>query len=92
MRNERLRSAISRAGLTLADVSARLSVDPKTVERWVASGRMPHRETRLRLANLVDEDEVILWPSSAADPRTAAASEGEFIRFYPNRGAVPTDV
>ena len=33
--NERLRSRITGARLTIAEVAAQVGVDPKTVERWI---------------------------------------------------------
>jgi hypothetical protein len=41
--NERLRSRITGAHLTITEVAAQVGVDPKTVERWIVLGRIPHR-------------------------------------------------
>lgn len=59
MTNERLRSALSHAGLTVEEVARRAEVDPKTVHRWVA-GRVPHPRHRWRLAEELDENEEFL--------------------------------
>ena len=40
MTNDRLRSALSHAGLTVEEVARRAEVDPKTVHRWIAGVRM----------------------------------------------------
>ena len=37
MTNERLRTALVKAGMTPADLSEQLRVDPKTVERWITT-------------------------------------------------------
>jgi len=92
MSNERLRSALVDAGLTYDQLSEQVSVDPKTVERWISRDRVPHRTHRLKVAALLGQDDVFLWPSTKSDPRTLAASEAEFVAMYANRGAVGADV
>ena len=89
MANERLRSCITGAHLTIAEVAAQVGVDPKTVERWVILGRLPHRSHRWATASLLGTDEAYLWPELADDRRTQAASTAELVSLYPNRGAVP---
>ena len=88
--NERLRSCITGARLTVAEVAAQVGVDPKTVERWIVLGRVPHRSHRWATASLLGTDEAYLWPEVADEPRTQAASAAELVTLYPNRGAVPT--
>jgi transcriptional regulator with XRE-family HTH domain len=93
MANDRLRAALHAAGLTIEDVSARLKVDPKTVERWIYNeARRPHRTTRAQLATLLRVDEVHLWPALAADARGVPSAETELVHLYPTRSAVPYDV
>jgi hypothetical protein len=87
--NERLRSSMTGARLTISDVAAQVGVDPKTVERWIVLGRVPHRSHRWATASLLGTDEAYLWPEIADDRRTQAASTAEFVSLYPNRGAVP---
>jgi Domain of unknown function (DUF5919) len=87
--NERLRSRITGARLTIAEVAAQVGVDPKTVERWIVLGRIPHRSHRWATASLLGTDEAYLWPELADDRRTQAASTSELVTLYPNRGAVP---
>ncbi len=91
MTNERLRSAITSAGLTHQAVSDHLGVDPKTVERWISQERVPHRTHRLRLSTLLGQDDLFLWPSTKSDPRNSSASAAEFVTLYPNRGAISGD-
>ena len=92
MSNERLRSAIIAAGLTLNDVSERVSVDPKTVERWISQARVPHRTHRLKVAAMLQADDAFLWPTTKSDPHSIAASRAELLDFYPSRGAVPAEL
>jgi transcriptional regulator with XRE-family HTH domain len=92
MTNERLRSVIAAAGYSYETVATDVGVDPKTVERWVTSGRTPHRTHRWRAARLLGHDEAYLWPAVLGDARTGAASEAELLRMYPTRGSVPMDL
>jgi hypothetical protein len=87
--NERLRSCIAGARLTITDVAAQVGVDPKTVERWITLERVPHRSHRWATASLLGTDEAYLWPEIMDDARTQLASAAELVTLYPNRGAVP---
>jgi transcriptional regulator with XRE-family HTH domain len=88
--NDVLRSAVTAAGLEQVDVAARLSVDPKTVERWFA-GRVPHPRSRVALAALIGRDADELWPA-ASEPKQRGRSGGEVRAVYPHRREVPRDV
>lgn len=87
--NETLRAALTAKGIDRLDVAAKLQVDPKTVERWLA-GRLPHPSTRAALAQLLEVSEEELWP----DPENPHARRfGPEIRaVYPHRSAVPRDI
>jgi hypothetical protein len=87
--NERLRSCITGARLSIAEVAAQVGVDPKTVERWIVLGRIPHRSHRWATASLLGTDEAYLWPELADERHTQAVSTSELVSLYPNRGAVP---
>ncbi|GMA40846.1 XRE family transcriptional regulator [Mobilicoccus caccae] len=89
--NERLRGAIVSAGLTPADLAERVEVDPKTVERWITTGRAPHRAHRLKAAHILGQDDVYLWPSTANTRQAVSAAQAELVTMYPNRGAVPAE-
>ena len=89
MPNERLRHAIAATGLTLGEVAGKVEVDPKTIERWIAKDRVPHRSHRWAVASLLGSDEAYLWPGLIDDGRTQSASLAEFVYLYPHRGAVP---
>jgi len=88
MTNERLRSAVIGSGRPAAHLAADIGVDPKTLERWIANGRVPHRTHRLRTAQILTSDDAYLWPDTADDTRSEAASRAEFLQLYNNRGAV----
>jgi len=92
MPNERLRSSIGAAGLSLADLAERVEVDPKTVERWVGTGRLPMSRLRRRSADVLGRDEAYLWPEAAHQRLRAEAPSEELVQLFPTRGAVPQDL
>lgn len=91
MPNERLREAISRSGLTVHDVACKMSVDPKTVERWVTLGRVPYPRHRREIAELVQEGEPYLWPTALSRAQRDQVAESEIVHVYPHRASVPPD-
>lgn len=91
MANERLRDALSSAGVAPDQLAAKVDVDPKTVERWITLGRVPHRRTRHVIAALVQETESYLWPDALTKEQQTQVAESEVAHVYPHRAAVPTD-
>ena len=89
MTNERLRDAISAHGLTSVKLAERVAVDPKTVERWITTGRVPHRTHRGAVASVIGLDEGYLWPSVQQGARALSSADGELVTMYPTRGSVP---
>jgi transcriptional regulator with XRE-family HTH domain len=90
--NERLRGCMVAAQLTISDVAAQVGVDPKTVERWITTGRIPHRQHRWATASLLETDETYLWPEAVTEKHARSASEAELYALYPDRGAVPAQL
>ncbi|MBB6345516.1 transcriptional regulator with XRE-family HTH domain [Nonomuraea muscovyensis] len=86
--NNNLRYAMAAARLTATDVAAALTVDPKTVARWL-NGRIPYPRHRWALADLLRANEADLWPETAQ--RHAAFTAG-VEAIYPHRWAVPPRV
>jgi len=74
------------------DVAAHVQVDPKTVERWVRTDRVPHPRHRRATAALLESSETFLWPSLLDDARRASATAAEFVALHPHRGAVPPEL
>ena len=60
--NERLRSTLINSTYSVQDLADQLGVDPKTAERWVTKGRIPHRQTASRAARLLGVSASWLWP------------------------------
>lgn len=75
MENEHLRTAITRAGLTLEEFADIVQVDVKTVRRWLA-GRTPYPRHRTRVASALDTTEHALWPN-AVPPPTDSPERGQ---------------
>jgi len=79
-----------RTGTTADDLALCCGVDAKTAERWITTGRVPHRRHRWAAASRLGADEAWLWPDAA--PPREAASRSEFVRLYPDRGTIPRDM
>lgn len=86
--NDALHQALIDAGLSEVDVAARLGVDPKTVQRWIA-GRIPYPRHRSALARLLRVEETALWPGPKTRRPTVKRPETEIIAAYPHRASVP---
>ncbi len=75
MENEHLRTAITRAGLTLEEFADTVQVDVKTVQRWLAGRTAPYPRNRARVAGALDTTEDVLWPDAVPAPTGTEASE-----------------
>ena len=87
MTNERLRSAMSSAGLTVETVARAAEVDSKTVQRWLA-GRVPHPRHRYAVAEQLAEHEEFLWPGVQRQPADGLGAAAEILAAYPHRSQV----
>lgn len=90
MRNDRLRDALARRGWTAVQLADKVGVDAKTVERWVNTGRTPHRSTATQAAQVLGDDVHYLWPGVRRSP-PARSVYPELVAVYPNRASVPRD-
>lgn len=91
--NERLRSVMLKTGVGVEDLAAKVGADPKTIERWISTGRVPHRRHRWATAQLLAVDEVYLWPEllTRAGRRRVDASRAELAELHPDRASVPRE-
>ena len=87
--NHPLARALRGAGVDTVGVAARLGVDPKTVQRWIA-GRVPYPRHREALADLTGWSLRDLWPNVVRRIEPAMATN-EVRIVYPHRSAVPAD-
>jgi len=92
--NDRLRTVMVQRGVGVQEVAEACEVDPKTVERWVTVGRIPHRRHRWTAAKFLNADEVYLWPEllDREATRRQGMAEAELIHMYPNRATVPREL
>ncbi|MEU1016094.1 XRE family transcriptional regulator [Streptomyces sp. NPDC005898] len=88
MRNERLRAVMTAGGWTYDSLAEKMSVDPKSVERWVNQGRVPRRGTAVRAAEALGEDIHALWPALRR-PRNVRSVSPELVALYPQRADLP---
>jgi hypothetical protein len=90
MSNERLAAAIARGQQTIEQIAREVSIDPKTVQRWVA-GRTPHPRHRYALSQLLEESEEFLWPGVHRRPADGLGTAAEVVSAYPHRTDLNTD-
>lgn len=69
--NVPLRDAIFASGLEVAEVARKVGIDPKSVQRWITTGRIPHTRHRRKACEILGREESELWP--AIGPRWEAA-------------------
>ena len=80
-RNHRLADAVRASGRSLDDLAADVGAHPKTLERWISSGRLPHASTRGKLAGLLGVPPPMLWP----DVPGGAYGVSELVGVYTTR-------
>lgn len=88
MSNERLKGEVRATGRSVEDIATHVEVDPKTVERWLTTDRIPHRRHRHRLVQLLGKDELYFWPQ--LETEAVAASGAEIVALHPSRGSIPS--
>lgn len=76
-------------GVSLEALAEACEVDPKTVDRWVTKGRVPHRKHRWTAAQRLGVEESHLWPPETNDAHRLAATQAELIGIFANRASVP---
>ncbi|HZT66736.1 MAG TPA: helix-turn-helix domain-containing protein [Acidimicrobiales bacterium] len=92
MANERLRTALGVSAMTVDELAAKLQVDPKTVERWISTGRTPHARHRRAAALCLGQDEGWIWPDVVPAHRVAEATRAELLSLYPHRSDAPAQL
>ncbi|MGZ6777811.1 MAG: hypothetical protein ACXVGO_02330 [Mycobacterium sp.] len=83
-RNQRLHDAIRHSGRRLEDVADDVGADPKTVERWITTGRLPRPASRQKLSEVLVVPESVLWP----DAPGVAYGTSELVGIYSTRTAL----
>jgi hypothetical protein len=80
-RNRRLHDAIRQSGRRIEDIAGEVDADPKTVQRWIGTGRLPCPQARRKLAELLGIPAAVLWPEAAG----AADGTPELVGLYTTR-------
>ena len=80
-RNQRLYNAVRQSGRRLQDLADEVGADPKTVERWITTGRLPRPATRQQLARALSVPEAVLWPEAPG----VAYGMSELVGIYTSR-------
>ena len=88
MRNERLRALLLERGKTPDQLAEHVQVDAKTVERWIAKGRIPCRRHRFEVATFLGVDESYIWPDALGRDEVAVVSESEVVAVSAARDLV----
>ncbi|WP_344802612.1 helix-turn-helix domain-containing protein [Microlunatus ginsengisoli] len=91
MTNYRLRGAMLNAGLTASALAAAVQVDPKSVTRWISEDRMPYPVTRTKVAQVLQQEETLLWPSLLEDAEACAVAASEIERVWPMRSSIRSE-
>lgn len=89
MRNERLVAAMRSSGVSQVRLASAVGVDPKTVERWIAQGRMPHPRHRAAAAALLGCDQSRLWDVEHDHPDGIPE---EVVALYAHRADTPKEL
>ncbi|MEU7832757.1 XRE family transcriptional regulator [Nonomuraea sp. NPDC049129] len=78
----------------MEDLAETCGVEPKTVERWINTGRVPHRRHRWAAAKLLTADETYLWPDvlESSQERRGRANRSELVEVFPDRASVPREL
>jgi hypothetical protein len=72
--NEKLRDAVWGSGMEPHELAHQVGVNPKTAERWIMPGRIPHPRHRYRASLILGIDESELWPETGTKKKIQAKS------------------
>jgi len=76
--NRRLEASIRNSGHSIDDLAVHVEVDPKTVERWIMNGRVPHRRHRESVARFLGVPAAYIWPTAPGGMDGAVGLEGVY--------------
>jgi len=79
------------AGMTPAALAAAVEVDAKSVARWISEERVPYPVTRVKVAQVLQQEETFLWPALLQDSEAGAAAASEIERVWPMRSSISSE-
>ena len=88
--NERLRVAMTAKAMEIEALARLVSVDPKTVQRWLG-GRVPHPRHRWRICDILGHSEQDLWPGVGLGA-SGAHHTSEIAAAYAHRADAPSQL
>ncbi|MFE6308723.1 XRE family transcriptional regulator [Nocardiopsis sp. NPDC057823] len=89
--NERLRLCLEQSGHTVASLAEQVHTDPKTVARWISTGRVPHRRNAHAVARTLGVDVHELWPSLEQRRENGTGAEQDLKSVHLQRSEVPIE-
>jgi transcriptional regulator with XRE-family HTH domain len=66
--NKSLRDAIFASGMEVTQFARKVGVEPKSVQRWITTGRVPHASHRWKACQVLEREESELWPETCVAP------------------------
>jgi transcriptional regulator with XRE-family HTH domain len=88
--NERLRVAMTAKGMEIETLARLVSVDPKTVQRWLG-GRLPHPRQRWKMCDILGQSEQELWPEVSLGA-SGTHHTSEIVAAYAHRADTPSQL
>ena len=88
--NERLRVAMTAKSMEIENLARLVSVDPKTVQRWLG-GRLPHPRHRWKMCDLLGQSEQELWPEVSLGA-SGTHHTSEIVAAYAHRADAPSQL
>lgn len=72
--NKPLRDAILASGMEVTQFARQVGVHPKSVQRWITKGRVPHARHRWKSCQVLGCEESELWPEQHVTPQASRVS------------------
>ncbi|MBV9853116.1 MAG: hypothetical protein JOY82_01140 [Streptosporangiaceae bacterium] len=72
--NVALRGAVMASGLEVPQIARKVGVDPKSVQRWITRGVVPHPRHRWKTCEILGCDESELWSHESGSRKESQAS------------------
>jgi tetratricopeptide (TPR) repeat protein len=74
-----LRDAVLASGLEVSQLARKVGVNPKSAERWITQGRIPHPRHRWKACQILDRDESDLWPDAVPDESRNSGRPADYV-------------
>jgi transcriptional regulator with XRE-family HTH domain len=88
--NERLRVAMTAKGMEIEALARLVSVNPKTIQRWLG-GRVPHPRHRWKICDILGQSEQELWPEVSLGA-SGTHHTSEVVAAYAHRADAPSQL